>query len=254
MNTGVNNGNDYDEMESGDQTVAGRRGGSRKMASGDEIAVDAKKGNGSGFKMRLFRVFYWVSKDRNTSMGTAITMIMIMFIQIFDLIISPIMQLPFRGAFYNEVSEIFDIIRLYPIIVQFGGRNVYWFFMFFPLAVTLIYVFLLSLIDASLRANRGKSVQLLATLRILQTMSALMYWVFLIPTVDFFISIYQCDSITKFHKYDPNMICWEGQHAFFCALFGLALILQVTVAVIISLLFNENRPSHTDALTRLDTN
>ena len=117
--------------------------------------------------MRLFRIYYWIGTERNTSMSTAIALITIMFIQIFDLLISPIMKLPFKGAFYNEIYEIFDVIRLYPLVIQFGGPNVYWFFMFAPLAGSLLYLFLLGLIDASIRANRGKSVQIIATLRLL---------------------------------------------------------------------------------------
>ena len=80
------------------------------------------------------------------------------------------------------------------------------------------------------------------------------YWVFLIPTIDFFISIYQCDSATGYHKIDTSLKCWNAEHAFFCALFSIGLILNITLAVIIALLFNESRPSHTDSLTRLDTN
>lgn len=140
--------------------------------------------------MRLFKIFYWISKDRNTSLTTSITLISVMFIQIFDLIISPIMKLPFKGALYVEVSEIFDVVRLFPLVVKYGGKDVYWFFMFFLLALSILYIVLLWLIDYTLRMNKGKSIQLIATLRILQTLSSLFYWVFLIPTVDFFISIF----------------------------------------------------------------
>lgn len=67
--------------------------------------------------MRLFRIYYWVGKERNTSMSAAIALMTIMFIQIFDLLISPIMQLPFKGAFYLEISELFDVIRIYPLVI-----------------------------------------------------------------------------------------------------------------------------------------
>lgn len=50
-----------------------------------------RKGNGGGFKMRLFKIFFFISKDRNTSKATAVTLMAIMFTQIFDLLISPIM-------------------------------------------------------------------------------------------------------------------------------------------------------------------
>lgn len=117
MNAANGASNDYDEIESGDTTVAGRRGGSRKLVGEDGVVSNSKKGASGGLKMRLFRVYYWVGKERNTSMSTAIALITIMFIQLFDLLISPIMKLPFKGAFYNEISELFDVIRLYPLVI-----------------------------------------------------------------------------------------------------------------------------------------
>ena len=42
--------------------------------------------------------------------------------------------------------------------------------------------------------------------------------------------------------------------SFYCALFAFGFILQNVITVTISLLFNESRPNHTDAFSRLDTN
>lgn len=81
-----------------------------------------------------------------------------------------------------------------------------------------------------------------------------MFWVLLIPAVDFFISIFECDAKTGYHLYDTDLMCWGGTHAFYCALFSVALFLYIGVTFVIALFYNESRPSHTDTLTRLDTN
>jgi len=39
-----------------------------------------------------------------------------------------------------------------------------------------------------------------------------------------------------------------------CGIYSLGLVLFFVISIIISLLFTESRPYHTDALTRLDTN
>lgn len=64
---------------------------SRLHAHADEAARSAS----GGIRARLFKVYFWVGKERNTSVVIAMGLLVIMFAQIFDLIISPLMQLPF---------------------------------------------------------------------------------------------------------------------------------------------------------------
>lgn len=99
----------------------------------------------------MFKIFYLVTKERNTDKLVANFLILIMFIQIFDLMISPIMKIPFRGAFYDEVSALFDVIRIYPAIVNSGSSHAYWFFMLKPLTFLVMFVVNLFLVDFSIR-------------------------------------------------------------------------------------------------------
>jgi hypothetical protein len=78
--------------------------------------------------------------------------------------------------------------------------------------------------------------------------------VLLIPTFDFFISIFECDASTGKHKILTSLTCWSALHACYCAIFSVGLVLFLSITVLISLLNNESRPSNTDSLTRLDTN
>jgi len=53
---------------------------------------------------------------------------------------------------------------------------------------------------------------------------------------------------------DESLQCWSGIHAFYCALYSVGLFLFLIIACLVSLLFNDARPYHLDALTRLDIN
>jgi hypothetical protein len=64
---------------------------------------------------------------------------LIMFVQIYDITISKIMNLPFSGELYSELSSVFDVIRVYPVIMLYGDPGLYWDCMFILLVVTLIY-------------------------------------------------------------------------------------------------------------------
>jgi hypothetical protein len=103
------------------------------------------------------------------------------------------MKLPFKGAIYKEVGALFDVVRIYPAVIRNGGETTYWFFMAFPFVLVLIYVVLVLILDSSLTKTKGKYVRLYSTLRILQLLNTLFFWVLLIPTFDFFISIFECD-------------------------------------------------------------
>lgn len=81
----------------------------------------------------------------------------------------------------------------------------------------------------------------------------MIFWLFVIPATDFFISIFECDE-NGLHFVDKSLVCWSAKHSFYCALYSFGIILFTIISFIVSLLFTESRPYHTDALTRLDTN
>ena len=164
------------------------------------------------------------------------------------------MKLPFKGSLYPYVGAIFDVIRIYPAVIRNGGEITYWFFMCCPLVLIFVYLILVLLIDAALNLTKGKSLRLYSSIRIIQLFHCYIFWVLLIPTFDFFISIFECDANTGKHKILKSLTCWSATHACYCALFSVGLVLFLSVSVLISLLHNESRPSSTDALTRLDTN
>jgi len=164
------------------------------------------------------------------------------------------MKLPFKGSLYVYVAAVFDVIRIYPAAIRNGGEVTYWFFMCCPLVLIFLYLTLVLLIDAALNLTKGKSLRLYLSIRIIQLLHCLFFWVLLIPTFDFFISIFECDASTGKHKILTSLTCWSALHACYCAIFSVGLVLFLSITVLISLLNNESRPSNTDSLTRLDTN
>ena len=76
------------------------------------------------------------------------------FFQIMALMISPMMKLPFKGALYNEVSTVFDLIRIYPLVYRLNSAHTYWFFLFKFCATIIIYYALLIFIDYTIRRKK----------------------------------------------------------------------------------------------------
>jgi hypothetical protein len=100
---------------------------------------------------------------------------------------------------------------------------------------------------------RNPKYYLVWTIRTLQLKSTAFYWLLVIPATDFLISIFECDD-EGLHFLDKSLVCWQGTHAFYCALYSFGLLLFISVTFLISLLYTEARPYHIDALSRLDIN
>lgn len=98
----------------------------------------------------MFKVFVHLTKERNTDKLQASILIILMFLQIYDLLISPLMTLPFRGALYKEVSNVLDVIRIYPAVIRSGNIAAYWFFMIILCILTFLYYPLILWVDYSI--------------------------------------------------------------------------------------------------------
>lgn len=95
--------------------------------------------------------------------------------------------------------------------------------------------------------------------KLLRYASSLFFWVFMMPIIETFVSIFSCQALTAnstdtYHIIDRSLQCWSGMHIFYCILFSLSLFGYFLVFLLISFFYNESRPYHTDAFARLDTN
>ena len=134
-------------------------------------------------------------------------------------------------------------------MLLYGGSAIYIRFMFVFLAFTLAIVSLLSYLDFELQ--QGKKT--LSNLRTIRLLSTIFYWILFLPSIDFSSSIIMCNSAGRLEN-DPTIQCWSGIHFFYVALFALTFLLQLSLCLVLAILNNEVRPTHTDALTRLDAN
>mmetsp|Transcript_2160 Transcript_2160/g.2077 ORF Transcript_2160/g.2077 Transcript_2160/m.2077 type:complete len:135 (+) Transcript_2160:342-746(+) len=111
------------------------------------------------------------------------------------------------------------------------------------------YILMMIYIDQSIKIEKFYFVFPLKAMRYL---SSFIFWVLMLPIVEIFISIYSC--VDGKHKVMENVDCWSGIHYFYCGLFTICLIIYIFIFLLISFFYNESRPYHTDAFSRLDTN
>ena len=55
-------------------------------------------------------------------------LVVLMFFQIFDLLLSKEMDFPFKGDVYEPVATFLDLVRIYPFVINKGSESLYWFF------------------------------------------------------------------------------------------------------------------------------
>ena len=117
------------------------------------------------------------------------------------------------------------------------------------IVVLFVYIVSLFYIDYSIKIDKFYFIFPIKALRYL---SSFIFWVFMLPIIEIFISIFSCED--GFHIVDKGLECWTGIHIFYCILFALSLVGYFMVFLLISFFYNESRPYHTDAFARLDAN
>ncbi len=145
------------------------------------------------------------------------------------------------------MATFFDLTRIYPFIKR-NAPELYWFFQYIFVIITLTYIAILGFIDYSVRIRK---FYFLFPVQLLRRLSLVFYYLLLVPIVDFVVSLYECENDTHVIA---DMACWTGVHIAYCVLFSLGLALFLCTIFAIAFFYNESRPFHTDSLSRLDIN
>lgn len=193
-------------------------------------------------------------KERNIDFIFASIMIAINFIQIYGLLYNQRINFPFRDDLYANICELCDLIRVYPIFQPIDGSTgnaiYYWVLAFALILILVLYFFMLLFIDYSIKIDK---FYFIFPIKLLSYLSSFFYWIFMMPTIEIFVSIFSCNDDGN-HVVDPELECWTGLHLFYCILFSLSLFGYFIIFLLVSSFFNESRPYHTDSFSRLDTN
>jgi hypothetical protein len=140
-------------------------------------------------------------------------------------------------------------VRVYPEIQATGNGVYYWLSAFILVAILVIYILFMIYVDYSIKIEK---FYFNFPVSLLRYSNIFLYWILQQPIVEIFISIYSCQD--GFLVADQTLQCWGGMHIFYCILFSICLLLYIVLFLLISSFYNESRPYHTDAFSRLDTN
>ena len=183
------------------------------------------------------------------------------FIQIYGLLYNEKINFPFQDDLYSTICSLCDLIRIYPLLEGNGtpgdGFPLYYYIAAFGLiAILILYLLLLVYVDYSIKIEK---FYFMLPVKLLRYASSLFFWVFMMPIIEVFVAIFSCATIVDgssvtYHVIDTTLQCWSGIHIFYCILFSVTLFGYITVFMLISFFYNESRPYHTDAFSRLDTN
>lgn len=187
-------------------------------------------------------------KERNIDFLFASVVMCINFIQIYGLLYNQKINFPFKDDLYETISSLCDIIRIYPML-ESGSAMYYWIVAYVLILILILYFFQLIYIDYSIKIGK---FYFLFPIKLVRYCSSFIFWVFMMPIIDVFVSIFSCHD--GYHIVDHTVECWAGLHIFYCILFTISLFAYFVVFHMIAFFYNESRPYHTDAFARLDTN
>lgn len=163
----------------------------------DENGKKGEGGSREGFKQafrrRLFQIYFELMKERNIDLIYAAVLMAINFIQIYGLLYNQKINFPFKDDLYNTISSICDLIRIYPLVegdkVGNGFPIYYWALSFGLIAILVIYLILLIYVDYSIKIEK---FYFMLPVKLLCYASSLFFWVFMMPIVETFVSIFSC--------------------------------------------------------------
>lgn len=194
---------------------------------------------------RFFEIYYKIMQERTLGTPFTIILIIIATLQLFGFVFYEKANYPFDDPFYSYLCSLFDYLRIFPAVQISINSGLYLSLMFIFFAYSAIYLIQLVYVDFSIKAG---NFYFIFPLRFLTILSSL-YWILLIPGVEFFISIFNCQN--GVHTI-LNSQCFQGIHIFYCIFFVFSLIIYVAIAIGVSLFFNESRSNSYDGMARLD--
>lgn len=155
----------------------------------------------TALRRKLFQIYNEMMAERNTDMSTAAVLLAIHFIQIYGLIYDRRLGFPFNDDIYIYLASICDVFRIYPLLETFSS-TAYYGVAFGLLALLLVYLALLYLTDKIIEKGFGKMLS--APVAILSIASTLIYWVLMMPTIEVYVAIFDCDP-NGYHHIDHTL-------------------------------------------------
>ena len=214
---------------------------------GREEIENSSEGLSTRIKNELLLIYQEIMGNRDTRFGQGSILMIVMFIQLWGYIFDQKSNYPFlEDDFYTNVCYVFKIFRIYPLLENTPG---YLGFAYSIIVLIILYFLSLFYISHALKVHK---MFLSFPLKFLKLINPIFYWILLSPSIDIFISIYDCPH--RFHEIGEDLECWKGLHLFNVFIFTLGFIGFVTIIIMISCLYNESRRSSTDILARLDSN
>ena len=195
----------------------------------------------------IYSLYYELMRDRNVSTIFASIMFLIMAVQMLALIYDKRADYPFMDKWYLTISTVIAAFRIYPAIEDSDNVTFYWVAQYFFFGLLIFYIVQAFYIEYCLSIAR---LHARLSVKILQFLSSVLFWVSYVPMIENFVSIYSCKD--GYHIIDTSLECWTGIHIFYCIFFTFALLLTVLIVFIISVFYNESRANVKDGLRRLD--
>jgi len=156
----------------------------------------SREGFKQAFRRRLFQIYFELMKERNIDLIYAAVLMLIHFIQIYGLLYNEKINFPFKDDLYNTISSVCDLVRIYPLVegnkIGEGFPVYYWALSFGLIVILVIYMLLLVYVDYSIKIEK---FYFMLPVKLLRYCSSLFFWVFMMPIVETFVSIFSCQAL-----------------------------------------------------------
>ena len=158
-------------------------------------------------KRRLCQIYFELMKERQMRLPFAVILMVIMSLQFIGYMFYRKTNFPFEDGMHDTISEILDVIRIYPAIESAKSTELYVTTIIIMVLYVLLYIVNLIFIDYSIGIGK---FYFRFPIVILGNMSSLLIWILIGPITETMVSVFDCNG--DYHQIMESTKCWEGIH------------------------------------------
>ncbi|CAD8111372.1 unnamed protein product [Paramecium sonneborni] len=202
----------------------------------DKSALDKMQ---NSFKNLLFEIIYYLISGENFPLFLYIFFVMIESFQVFYFAFSEEFLSLWKVKSWSEsFQSFFGYFMISPYLKNAEFQNfilVLYIIMGFFLLLIILIIFI------AIKAQTTSVGKLSGPLVVLKIFFEVLNYIFFMPALHLFLTIFYCDSSTGFHRYYSDQECYTGNYLLHAFLSAIAAFILIFISGLVTMTFYESR-------------
>ncbi|CAD8089669.1 unnamed protein product [Paramecium primaurelia] len=202
----------------------------------DKSAIDKMQ---NSFKNLLFEIIYYLISGENFPLFLYIFFVMIESFQVFYFAFSDEFLSLWKIKSWSEsFQQFFGYFMISPYLKNVEFQS---FILVLYIVMGLFFLLIVLIIFIAIKAQTTSVGKLTGPLVVLKIFFEILNYIFFMPTLHLFLTVFYCDSGTGYHHYYSDLQCYTGNYLLHAFLSAIAALILICVSGIVTMTFYESR-------------